>query len=83
MFFQRGSGGELSRGGGSSCLSKEWACWHVPAHPLHSGVARRKGYTCKDSFGGQRPCSGNFVDLMVSTLFQKEEKPAEEHPKKV
>lgn len=34
-------------------------------------------------FGGKRPCSGNFVDVMVSTLFQKEEKPAEEHPKKV
>lgn len=36
--------------------------------------------------GRQEACSRDFFfffDLMVSTLFQKEEKPAEEQPKKV
>lgn len=54
----------------------------VPAAPVQ-WVVKGKGSTCKDLFGGKRSGSGNSVDLMVSTLFQKEEKPAEEHPKKV
>ena len=55
----------------------------VPVAPSAGRVAQGEASTCKDWFAGQRPCAGNFVDLMVSTLFQKEEKPAEEHPKKV
>ena len=55
----------------------------LPAAPSACKVARGKGSTCKDLSAGQRPCAGNVVDLMVSTLFQKEEKRAEEHPQKV
>lgn len=67
--------------GGSSSLSNRMLSALCP-RPVHSGVVER-GEACKALFGGRRPCAGNFVDLMVSTLFQKEEKPAEEHPKKV
>lgn len=55
----------------------------LPAAPSACKMAWGKGSTCKDLSARQRPCAGNVVDLMVSTLFQKEEKPAEEHPKKV
>lgn len=79
------------RGGAGSCcrsgsgLASLWSglvCL-LPAAPCACKVARGKGSTCKDLSAGQRPCAGNVVDLMVSTLFQKEEKPAEERPKKV
>lgn len=68
---------------GSSSLPDRMLCALCPQRPVHTGVVKRGGQTSKALFGGMRPCCGNFVDLMVSTLFQKEEKPAEEHPKKV
>lgn len=73
----------LSERGRRSSLPGRMLSARCPRSPLHSGVVKRGGYTWKALFGGRRSCSGNFVDLMVSTLFQKEEKPAEEHPKKV
>lgn len=80
-----------SKGGVGSCCKNGYRLAFLwsgliclgPAAPSAGRVAQGEGSTCQDLFAGQRPCAGNFVDLMVSTLFQKEEKPAEEHPKKV